>query len=100
MSVFNDGKMDRMRADAIRRSQEMYRKSGGNIEQPLPAVSESAEKPLVISEKKSSDINSILNDILGNGIETDRLLIIALLFLLIKEGADIKLIIALGYILL
>ena len=34
------------------------------------------------------------------GIENDKLLLIALLYLLIKENADIKLILALGYLLL
>ncbi|MCH5192871.1 MAG: hypothetical protein J1F11_02845 [Oscillospiraceae bacterium] len=34
------------------------------------------------------------------GIESDKLLLMALIYLLIKENADIKLIIALGYLLL
>ena len=33
-------------------------------------------------------------------LDSDKLLIAALLYMLIKEGADIKLIIALGYILM
>ncbi len=37
---------------------------------------------------------------LPSGIDRDTLLIIALLFLLIKDGGDMKLILALGYILL
>lgn len=37
---------------------------------------------------------------LDGGIDSDKLLVAVLLYLLIKEGADIKLIIALGYILM
>lgn len=45
-------------------------------------------------------LGSFIDDFLGGGIDDDKLLIAALLYMLIKEGADIKLIIALGYILL
>ena len=36
----------------------------------------------------------------GAGIDSDKLLILALMILLAKDGADIKLLLALGYILL
>ncbi len=43
---------------------------------------------------------NIIEKLLGNDMDSDKLLILALIFLLIKEGADTKLILALGYILL
>ena len=55
----------------------------------------------------SEDINSkrglfekIIDEFFEGGIDSDKLLIAAILYMLIKEGADIKLIIALGYILM
>lgn len=47
-----------------------------------------------------SSLKSILDDLLDGGIDSDKLLVAVLMYLLIKEGADIKLIIALGYILM
>lgn len=46
------------------------------------------------------DSRGIIDRLLGSGTDSDKLLILALMFLLIKEGADMKLIFALGYILL
>lgn len=48
-------------------------------------------------EKKGNDI---LGGLLSGSIDRDTLLVAALLYLLIKEGGDMKLILALGYILL
>lgn len=45
-------------------------------------------------------LSEILGNILSGDLDSDRLLIIALMFVLIKEGADKTLILALGYILL
>lgn len=45
-------------------------------------------------------IDSFIREFLDVGIDSDKLLIAVLLYMLIKEGADIKLIIALGYILI
>ncbi len=49
--------------------------------------------------KVPSDSGSIIDKLLGD-TDSDKLLILALMFLLIREGADMKLILALGYILL
>lgn len=45
-------------------------------------------------------LKSIIEDMTENNPDSDRLLIIALIFLLAYEGADKKLLLALGYILL
>lgn len=46
------------------------------------------------------DSAGIIEKFLGGNIDSDRLLILALMFLLVREGADMKLILALGYIFL
>lgn len=46
------------------------------------------------------DPAAMLKKLLPNGIDSDTLLIAALLLLLLKEGGDIRLVLALGYILL
>lgn len=68
-------------------------------------------KPNDVSEPQLSDfrddgkkitdsLKQIIENIIGNSRDSDKLLVIALIFLLAKEGADMKLILALGYILL
>lgn len=51
------------------------------------------------SEKRSL-FDGLIDEFLDGGIDSDKLLVAAILYMLIKEGADIKLIIALGYILM
>lgn len=58
--------------------------------------------------EESKDLNSsehrffddLIDDFFDGKIDNDKLLIGAFMYLLIKEGADMKLIIALGYILM
>ena len=68
----------------------------------IPPVDVSQKKGSVQfeNEYKKQEEKNIVDELLGNGIDQDKLLIAALLYMLIKEGADMKLIIALGYILL
>ena len=49
---------------------------------------------------KKHIFDGLIDEFLDGGIDSDKLLIAAILYMLIKEGADIKLIIALGYILM
>ena len=65
---------------------------------PPPAIEQRADKPP--DGRGAARRPDLLGGILPNGIDSDTLLIAALLFLLLKEGGDIKLVIALGYILL
>ncbi|MCR5707783.1 hypothetical protein SAMN02910353_01722 [Ruminococcus sp. YRD2003] len=65
---------------------------------PPPAIEQKADKPP--QPHGSPRRRDLLGGILPDGIDSDTLLIAALLFLLLKEGGDIKLVIALGYILL
>lgn len=59
-----------------------------------------SDRPDKFAVKNKGGLNNLIEEFLGGGIDDDKLLIAALLYMLIKEGADIKLIIALGYILL
>lgn len=108
-----------MRQDAIRRSQEMHRRSMVNTSHysqghseatdlpPTPAAEEGenaaaeVKKPAPTAENKSKNPLSGIFDMLREGeIDSDKLMIIALMVILAREGADMKLILALGYILL
>ncbi|MCQ2490836.1 MAG: hypothetical protein MJ079_04510 [Ruminococcus sp.] len=75
-----------------------YRKTHNADIPPSPA----AEQTVIRSERGYGphQRRGFPTDILPNGIDSDTLLIAALLFLLLKEGGDIRLVIALGYILL
>jgi hypothetical protein len=54
-----------------------------------------------INKNNSNPLNSLLSGIFSDGkIDNDKIIIIALIVLLAKEGADIKLLMALGYILM
>lgn len=63
---------------------------------PPPPQAECEEKPQPRCEKSSDPIKNIL----GGDINSDSLLIIMLIAILAKEKADIKLLLALGYLLL
>lgn len=86
-----------MRQQALRRAQDMRRLTSPQEEAPRlelspgPPPAPSGGVP-ALSEK--------LRELLGEGLSGDRLLIAALIFLLLKEGADKSLVLALGYIML
>ncbi len=52
------------------------------------------------SVQRVNQPSEFLNRLFDGKIDSDKLMIIALMILLLKEGADMKLIIALAYILL
>lgn len=121
-----------MRQEALRRTNEMHRRSRNNNVQAaaIPApVREIPEKPSEPEEapeksieetKKAPDpessgktainkpaeknggaLGGILSDIFGGGkLDSDKIILIALIFILAREGTDIKLLMALGYILM
>ncbi|MGN0575404.1 MAG: hypothetical protein ACI4J2_05170 [Ruminococcus sp.] len=114
MSVYDSRQINKMRQDAIRRSQEMHRRSMVNTAHYSQGSRKSPDLPPVQQEKKEipetpknnqpvQRVNQppeILNRLFDGKIDSDKLMIIALMILLLKEGADMKLIIALAYILL
>ena len=93
VAVYGSGNMDRMRMEAVRRSQEMHRRSQPS--EPVPEIR--ADVPKI----PRNDLSDLLGKLLPDGKpDSDTLLIGALIWLLYKEGADIKLLLALAYILL
>lgn len=92
MPLYDKNNMDRMRMDAVRRSQEMHRRSGNSFSADLSPQNEE-----ISGQKNSTGLSEIINKLTS---DKDVLLIAAVLWLLYKEGADIKLLLALAYILL
>lgn len=61
------------------------------------------EKVRIVEEKTAAQptenqLSRLAEEIFGSSLDTDKLLVAALILLLLKEGADPKLILALGYI--
>lgn len=93
MAGLSNTERNMMRQDAMRRAQEMRRQgpqttTGGVQAPPPPPTAKSIQNPI-----------QPLQDLLGT-LNPERALILGLLFLLAKEGADIKLLAALGYVLM
>lgn len=117
MAVVDKRQMNRMRQEAIRRSQEMHKRSmvnashysqGSNTKgdmppEKFPAEEENRRNSAEAHRMKSSNESQpfdLLDSLFHGKLDSDKLMILLLMAILIKEGADIKLIIALGYILL
>lgn len=118
MAVYDNRQMNKMRQDAIRRSQEMYRRSMGNAppyQQNIYGKRNAAselnndkinDKPKMMQpnintdQRKDNKLTELMSKLTDAKIDSDKLIVIALMVLLAKEGADMKLILALGYILL
>ncbi len=52
------------------------------------------------AQKAENQLARLAEELFGSPVDTDKLLVAALILLLLKEGADPKLILALGYIFL
>lgn len=114
-----------MRNDAIRRTREMYHSSAVNTShystaenyKSKPAPPEPEKIPESPPELKPAETNNnspqiqknysnnlhfpeSIGKIFGGNLDSEKLTIIALIIILAKEGADMKLILALGYILI
>ncbi len=88
------------RRDNARLYRGVYRNSAADLPPQKCEESCGKEKQDVKSEKKQNALEGLVDEFFEGGADSDKLLIAALLYMLIKEGADIKLIIALGYILM
>ncbi|WP_297955788.1 hypothetical protein [uncultured Ruminococcus sp.] len=97
MAVYGDGKRNIHCCGDMKIHQNCPR----NIAADLPPDDRRCERTdFSDNDSVKAEHRSFVDDLLDGGIDSDKLLIAALLYLLIKEGADIKLMIALGYILL
>lgn len=111
MAMQNRRYINKMRRDAIGRSYRAGKKCGSYTESDIPPdasdICDSAadDEKTVQPEPKPPDRirfknkSGILEELLGS-IDKDTLLIAAMLVLLMKDGGDKRLIIALGYILM
>lgn len=117
MAVYDSRQMNKMRQDAIRRSQEMHRRSmvtsahysqgqqekkESDTEQSRDSFHQMQDNGAVQRQapRKDFQLQEALGKLLDGKIDGDKLIIIALMIILAREGADMKLILALGYILL
>lgn len=117
--------MNYMRRDALRRTREMHRQNINRNDvqaqrkpepvmplnapppekQSEPETKQSAPKqqmpPRNYQKRQSGGINSLLSGFFTDGKpDNDKIIIIALIVILAREGADLKLLLALGYILM
>lgn len=115
---YSQADIDFMRKDALRRTREMHQsvnnaknnvqakaqKENNEEKSNIPEHDESKnEKRRHSPENVSSEnpLNSLFSNFFSGGkIDSDKLIIILLIFILAKEGADLKLLLALGYILI
>ncbi len=91
-----------MRQDAIRRSREMQRRAGMRSSAAMPSAP-AQEKPASAPAAPSPSAGSLLPGELQNlmkGWDGERLALLGLLYILYKDGADAKLLLAIAYILL
>lgn len=111
MAVQNRRYINKMRQDAIRRSREMRKQASVRADRDIPPDDTETEIPETEDEirpqsppptKQSvkNSLSSLITEFIGNPIDSDKLLIAAILLMLMKEGGDKRLILALGYILI
>ncbi len=100
-----------MQQEALDRMREMQRRSRTVInppppapapEPPLPNPPPANNPPSRPAFQPSLNVNNLFQNILGDGLKLDseKALILMMLFVLYKNKADIKLLVALGYLLL
>ena len=117
MASYDEASFDRMRQEAVARAREMQRRaqipvnfsSAGRESERRPeapsghsAPPPPPSPPSNTTPQKNSGIGGILSSILGNDtkIDEEKALIGMLIYILYKNGADVKLMLALGYLLL
>jgi hypothetical protein len=97
----NESELSRMRQEAIRRMQEMQRRAQGMFGGVgSSAVKEKEDAQAHTESSPSSAGAKELFRLAGIPIDEEKALIGMLIYILYKQGADIKLLLALGYLLL
>ena len=109
MADFSENDMSRMRLDAIKRMQDMQRRAQRAQQQ------EGSDAPKPSPPPRSGDLGSLLGTILkppggghggntfnigGIAIDEEKAMIAMLIYILYKQGSDVRLLLALGYLLL
>lgn len=108
---YSEAEMSRMRQDALRRMQDMQRRAqdaGFRPADPPPPAQNGG------SRRRGRDIGSLLGSVLGGAqkdgeglfkiagiaIDEEKAMIAMLIYILYKQGSDVRLLLALGYLLL
>ena len=112
LASYDEAQFDRMRQEAIARAREMQRRAqipinfsnNSNSEhrsESTPPPPPPAPEPPANTQQQGG-IGGILSSILGHDtkIDEEKALIGMLIYILYKNGADVKLMLALGYLLL
>lgn len=116
MAYYDEQSFSQMQLDALARMRQMQQRSKSLVQEspPLPDSPPEPIKETHISPQTNRQINhthnqpkpqnnaSILTSLFSgtSGIDPEKLLIILMLYILYKNKADIKLLIALGYLLM
>ena len=108
MAEYTRAQINQMQQDAMRRVRDMQRRSRSFVQQqnndpppppPIHNIPPPPESPPPPKQEKSAP--SFLGDILPEmKIDEEKTLIILLLIILARNGADMKLLLALGYLLM
>ena len=104
MADYNEQDIDRMRQDALRRMREMRRRvdpppAPEEPRRPQQSPPRSNAGGLISSLLLGSEGEGLFN-IAGIAVDEEKALIAMLIYILYKQGADVKLLLALGYLLL
>lgn len=104
--------VDRMKQEAVRRVQEMQKRSRSVLGERSESAGNTAEKTHT-QQQAQGGIDSLLGSLLGKKssggklfdvagipIDEEKALIGMLIYILYKQGADVKLLLGLGYLLL
>lgn len=103
MASYN-GDFNRMQEEALNRLREMQRRSRTAVNRPKPPQPEpkpqpqpKPQQPNPQSQPRPDALKSLFGDI---KIDSEKALILLMLFVLYKNNADLKLLLALGYLLI
>ena len=100
MADYNENELNRMRRDALRRMQEMQRRAMPRPnEAPSPKPGDGGAFPLAGALFGGGKAGKPLN-IAGIAVDEEKAMIAMLIYILYKQGGDIKLLLALAYLLL
>ena len=99
MADYNENELNQMRRDAVRRMQEMQRRAMPHSAEPPPKPRDGTPASLLGSLFGSRQGGKPLN-IAGVAVDEEKAMIAMLIYILYKQGGDIKLLLALAYLLL
>lgn len=95
MAVYNRGQFGR-KNHAVGSSHYSQSNHEDKAPESVPVIEAPGEKIEV--KRTENQLSKLAEEIFGSSFDTDKILVASLILLLLKEGADPKLILALGYI--